>query len=80
MKFPIPKFVPVPSTEIMQIISMVSLIVGICLVGIGFLFLFLYKRNIFNKNEEKENNATVLWICIGVGALLIANHSIQLLF
>jgi len=51
MDFPIPKFVPVPSTETMQIISMVSLIVGICLVGIGFLFLFLYKRNIFIRKK-----------------------------
>lgn len=72
--FPIPNFVPVPSAEMMQIISIVSLIVGICLVGVGLLFLF------FNKKKEKEKKAMVLWIFIGVGALLIINHSIQLLF
>lgn len=35
MNFPIPDFVPVPSAEIMQTISIVSLIIGICLVGVG---------------------------------------------
>ena len=42
--FPIPDFVPVPSAEIMQTISIVSLIVGICLVGVGLIFLFLNKK------------------------------------
>ena len=74
MNFPIPDFVPVPSVEIMQIIGIVSLIVGICLVGVGLLFLFLNKKN------GKEKKATALWIIIGVGVLLIVNHSIQLLF
>ena len=74
MKFPIPDFVPVPSAEIMQIISIMSLIVGICLVGVGLLFLFL------NKKKGKEKKAAVLWIVIGVGVLLIVNHGIQLLF
>ena len=72
MKFPIPDFVPVPSAEIMQIISIMSLIVGICLVGVGLLFLFL--------NKKKGKKAAVLWIVIGVGVLLIVNHGIQLLF
>ena len=74
MNFPIPDFVPVPNEEIMQTISIVSLIVGICLVGVGLLFLFL------KKEKGKEKKATVLWILIGVGMLLIANHGIQLLF
>ncbi len=74
MNFPIPDFVPVPSAEIMHTISIVSLIVGICLVGVGLLFLFL------NKRKGKENKATALWVVIGVGVLLIANHGIQLLF
>ena len=74
MNFPIPDFVPVPSTEIMHTISIVSLIVGICLVGVGLLFLFL------NKRKGKENKATALWVVIGIGVLLIANHGIQLLF
>ena len=79
--FPIPDFVPVPSAEIMQTISVVSLIAGICLVGVGLLFQFLYKRNFFkNKKKGNEKKATVLWILIGVGALLIVNHGIQLLF
>ena len=38
MNFPIPDFVPVPSAEIMQTISIISLIIGICLVGVGLLF------------------------------------------
>lgn len=74
MNFPIPDFVPVPSAEIMQTISIVSLIVGICLVGMGLIFLFL------NKRKGKEKKATALWIVIGVGVLLIVNHGIQLLF
>ena len=44
MNIPIPDFVPVPSAEIMQTISIVSLIIGICLVGVGLLFLFLNKK------------------------------------
>ncbi len=74
MNFPIPDFVPVPSVEIMQTISIVSLIVGFCLVSAGLLFLFL------NKRKGKEKRATALWIVIGVGVLLIVNHGIQLLF
>ena len=74
MNFPISDFVPVPSAEIMQTISIVSLIVGICIVGAGLLFLFLNKR----KGKEKKNTFT--WIFIGVGVLLIVNHGIQLLF
>ena len=74
MNFPIPDFVPVPSAEIMHTISIVSLIVGICLVGVGLIFLFL------NKRKGKENKATALWVVIGIGVLLIANHGIQLLF
>ena len=74
MNFPIPDFVPVPSAEIMQTISIISLIVGICLVGVGLIFLFL------NKRKGKEKKATALWIVIGVGVLLIVNHGIQLLF
>lgn len=68
------EFVPVPSAEIMQTISIVSLIVGICLVGVGSIFLFP------NKRKGKKKKATALWIVIGVGVLLIVNHSIQLLF
>lgn len=74
MNFPIPDFLPVPSAEIMQSISIVSLIVGICLVGVGLIILFL------NKRKRKEKKATALWIVIGVGVLLIVNHGIQLLF
>lgn len=74
MNFPIPDFVPVPSAEIMQTIGVVSLIVGICLVSVGLIFLFL------NKRKRKEKKATTLWIVIGVGVLLIVNHGIQLLF
>ena len=74
MNFPIPDFVPVPSAEIMQTISIISLIIGICLVGVGLIFLFL------NKRKGKEKKATALWIVIDVGVLLIVNHGIQLLF
>ena len=74
MNFPILDFVPVPSAKILQAISIVSLIVGTCLVGMGLLFLFL------NKKKRKEKKATALWILIGVGVLLIVNHGIQLLF
>ena len=74
MSFPVPDFVPVPGAEIMQMISAVSLMAGICLVGVGVLFLLL------NRKKEKEKKAAVLWILTAVGALLIVNHGIQLLF
>ncbi|MDE6603226.1 MAG: hypothetical protein K2K90_13955 [Lachnospiraceae bacterium] len=74
MNFPIPDFISVPSAEIMQTISIVSLIVGICLVGAGLIFLFL------NRKKGTEKKTTALWIIIGVGVLLIVNHGIQLLF
>ena len=74
MNIPIPDFVPVPSAEIIQTISIVLLIVGICFVGVGLLFLFL------NKKKGKEKKVTALWVFIGVGVLLIVNHGIQLLF
>lgn len=70
MHFPIPNFVPVPSPETMRLISVISLIAGICLVGAGVLFRFL----------GGKRSKTVSWIFIGAGALLMLNHSIQLLF
>ena len=57
MNFPIPSFIPVPSAETMQLISIVSLIVGICVTVVGVLFLFL------NKGKGKEKN-TLAWILI----------------
>lgn len=72
MDFPIPDFIPVPNTETMQMILIVSLIVGICLVVAGAVFLLLNKR--------KEKKTHLAWILICVGALLIANHGIQLIF
>lgn len=54
------------------ILSIVSLIAGICLVGAGAVYLFL------NKGKEKKSAFT--WILICVGALLIVNHGIQLIF
>ncbi len=73
MNFPIPDFIPVPSAETMQLISIISLIVGICVTVVGVLFLFP------NKRKGKEKN-TLAWILICVGVLLIANHGIQLIF
>lgn len=73
MNFPIPDFIPVPGAETMQLISIISLIVGICVAVAGVLFLFL------NKRKGKEKN-TLAWILICVGVLLIANHGIQLIF
>ena len=72
MDFPIPDFIPVPNTETRQMISIVSLIVGICLVVAGAVFLLLNKR--------KVKKSTLTWIVICVGALLIVNHGIQLIF
>ena len=73
MNFLIPYFVPVPSGETMRLISIISLIVGICVTVMGVIFLFLNKR----KGNEKN---TLPWILICVGALLMANHGIQLIF
>lgn len=70
MDFPIPNFIPVPNAEAMQMISIVSLIVGICLVVAGAVFLLLNKRK----------KSTLAWIVICVGALLIVDHGIQLIF
>ncbi len=72
MNYPFPDFVPVPSHEAMLIISIVSLIIGICLICLGLLFLFLRKR--------KEKKTTIPWVCVGIGIILIANHGAQLLF
>ena len=73
MNVPMPRFIPVPGAETMQLISTVSLIVGICVTVVGVLFLFL------NKRKGKKKN-TLAWILICVGVLLIANHGIQLIF
>ena len=73
MNFPIPDFIPVPGAETMQLISIISLIVGICVSVAGVLFLVL------NKRKGKEKN-TLAWILICVGVLLITNHGIQLIF
>ena len=70
---PVPDFILVPGAETMQLISIVSLIVGICVTVVGVLFLFL------NKRKGKKKN-TLAWILICVGVLLIANHGIQLIF
>ena len=72
MDLPIPDFIPVPDPETMRMISIVSLIAGICLVGAGAVYLLL------NKGKEKKSAFT--WILICVGALLIVNHGIQLIF
>lgn len=69
MNFPIPSFIPVPGAETMQLISIVSLIVGICVTVVGVLFLFL------NKRKGKKKN-TLAWILICVGVLLIRFHYI----
>ena len=73
MNFPIPSFIPMPGAETMQLISIVSLIVGIFVAVVGVLFL------LSNKRKGKEKN-TLAWIMICVGVLLIANHGIQLIF
>ena len=72
MNFPIPGFIPVPSAETMQLISIISLIIGICVTVMGILFLFL------NKIKWKEKY-TPAWNLIFVGVLFIVNHGIQLI-
>lgn len=74
MRFPIPGFVPVPSPEVMRIISAVSLTAGVCLAGGAMLFLFL------GKGRKIEKRGRLAWISIGAGTVLILNHGIQLLF
>ena len=64
---------PIPGAETMQLISIISLITGVCVTAAGVLFLFLDKR----KGKEKNTPA---WILICVGVLLITNHGIQLIF
>lgn len=70
--FTIPGFIPIPSPETMRMISVFSLIAGICFVGTGLLFLF--------RGKKKEKKNTLAWIFLCVGLLLIANHGLQLLF
>ena len=72
MNYPFPDFVPVPSHETMHTISVVSLIIGIFIVCVGFVWLFLRKQN--------NKKTTLPWVCIGIGTLLFANHGIQILF
>lgn len=71
MDFPIPDFIPVPSSETMLIISIVLLIIGICLVCGGLLLLFLHK--------QKGKKIIIPWICIVVGILLTVNHGMKIL-
>ncbi len=73
MNFPIPSFIPVPSAGTMRIISIISLMAGICIITAGVISLFL------NKRKGKEKN-TLAWVLIGVGVLLLVNHGIQLIF
>ena len=73
MNFPIPDFIPVPGAETLRLISIISLITGICFAVSGALLLFL------NKRKGKEKN-TLAWILICVGVLLTANHGLQLIF
>jgi len=72
MNYPFPDFVPVPSYETMHTISVESLIIGICIVCVGLVWLFLRKQN--------NKKTTLPWVCIGIGIVLFANHGIQLLF
>lgn len=74
MRFPIPSFVPVPNPEAMYVISVVSMIAGACLVGGAILVLFL------GKGRGTKKRRRLSWIFIGVGALLILSHGVQLLF
>ncbi|NFB19025.1 hypothetical protein EXN25_09585 [Clostridium botulinum] len=67
--FQIPSFVPVPSREVMFKLSIISVIIGICLIIAGLI--------LNNKNKKK---GIAPWICITIGIVIIVNHGIQLLF
>lgn len=67
-----PDFVPMPSPEIMQFISIVLFIVGIGLLVIGSFLLYFKKK--------KERKTAVAWVIIAIGIALIVNHGMQLLF
>lgn len=67
--FQIPSFVPVPSREVMLKLSIISVIVGICLIIAGLI--------LNNRNKKKGIAAS---ICITIGIVIIVNHGIQLLF
>lgn len=68
----LPDFIPVPSAEIMHITSIALIIIGVCLICVGIIIKF--------SAYKKENKNKISWGCIIVGAILIANHLIQLLF
>ena len=72
MRFPIPDFVPVPGPETMHLISLVSLAVGIGLVGAAALSLLA--------KGGREKRRRYPYILMGTGVLLILNHGAQLLF
>lgn len=72
MNYPFPDFVPVPSPETMRTISIVSLFVGIAIICAGFVWLYLRKKS--------KKKTVFPWVCIGIGAVLLANHGIQLLW
>ena len=69
----IPTWIPIPCPETMQCISIVSLIVGILFVIVGLILLHLDR-----KKGNKVNK--MIWILIGIGAVLVICHGIQLLF
>ena len=71
MNIPAPNFISFPNPETMLIIRVVSLIAGVCIIGVGLILLFLRKR--------KDKKTTAAWILICVGVLLLATQGIQLL-
>lgn len=71
MKLPIPDFISLPSSETMALMSVVLLIVGAFLLGMGAFLYFLRKK--------RGKKTTSSWVCMGIGALLLLNHGAQLL-
>lgn len=69
MIFPIPDFVPVPGSEMMQTLSLIALCIGVCFICMGIFLM-----------GKKAKAKRMAWFFIVIGTLLVLNHSIQLLF
>lgn len=74
MRLPVPGFVPVPAPEAMEMIASVLFVVGACLTCAGVVCLCAGR-----KRAEKKVPAFV-WTLLCVGAILMIDHGVQLLF
>lgn len=73
LNFLIPSSIPVPDANTLQLISIASLIVGICLVLAGGAFL------LWGKKAGGGWKVVLGWVLAAIGATLTLGHAVQLM-